>query len=409
MKKLTLKLTIILSFTLLLVTAVAAQTGAQTVTYPDVPLSTSSQEANHFPEIWDLTACDMTISFTYDGNGLVDDFDPNDVHAWSQLGLRTIGYGDFNPTVGVEGAGVWLSTDYEYVANTFDPNPVQDLDDKLMLQKAGQNGEGDYNLPSVPPNPGANHRFWFDRDGVDPFQAQHPLAVDGGTYNTGGTYDIVLTLSATSATEGEAFMTVNSLQQGFEVDGNWQTMELSPAGMTFTGQMAYMQLFYGLRAIGPHIHSVAFRDITVTGCQNDGSAFVTGGGWLSTSTDGKANFGFVARYNPGSHVPTGNAQFNARKADINFHSTGLEWLTVTGDSATFKGQGTINGQNAPNGAPYIFRIWVQDGNPDTFRIRIWYEAGGQIEVYNSGPDQPIGGGNIVIHNSPFSRRLSIQK
>lgn len=38
-----------------------------------------------------------------------------------------------------------------------------DLDDKLILQKAGGHGEGDYNLPSTPPNPNANHRVWWDR------------------------------------------------------------------------------------------------------------------------------------------------------------------------------------------------------------------------------------------------------
>lgn len=393
MKKITLKLIITLSLVLLLASVASAQTGAQTVTYPDVQLSTASLQTGHFPEIWDLTACDMTISFTYDGNGLIDDFGSS-VHAWSKLGLRTIGYGDRAPT----GAGVWLAADYDYNANTFDPNPSQDIDDKLILQRAGGHGEGDYNLPSTPPAPGANHRIWFDRDGVDPFQAQNPLAVDGGTYNTGGVYDVAITLSATGATSGEAYMTVNGLQQGFEVDGDWHTMELSPAGMTFTGQMAYMQVFYSLIAVGGPVQWVNFSDITVTGCLNDGSDFVTGGGWIETPDDGRANFGLSARYHAGEYVPTGNVQYNARQAGINFHSTALEWLTVTGDQATFKGLGTLNGENSPTGAPYVFRVWVRDGAPDTFQIRIWYESGGQIEVYNSGPDRHIGGGNIVIHH-----------
>lgn len=235
--------------------------------YDDVSLS-GGFVAGHFPHIWDLIACDLVISFTYDANGLVDDFGGS-AHAWSELGVREVGYGDFNPTWDVEGAGVWLATDYHWAANTFEPDPegfpYLDLDDKLILQKAGGHGEGDYNLPSTPLNPWANHRIWFDRDGVDQWQALNPLAVDGGTYNTEGTYDVAITLHATSPTSGTAYMTINGLDQGFETDGNWNTMELTPAGMTFTGDMTQMQVFYGLYGYGA-THSVVFEDITVTGC-----------------------------------------------------------------------------------------------------------------------------------------------
>jgi len=207
----------------------------------------------------------MTISFTLDLTGLDDSAG---AHAWSEFGIREVGYGNFNPTFGSEGAGVWLATDYDWTANTFDPDPpgspTLDLDDKLILQKAGGNGEGDYNLPGIPPVPGNNHRIWFDRDGVDPWQAMNPLAVDGGTYNTGGTYDIVMTLHATSALAGEAYMTINGLNQGFETNSDWTTMELTPAGMTFTGDMTQMQVFHGLYGYGA-THSVAFEDITVEG------------------------------------------------------------------------------------------------------------------------------------------------
>lgn len=67
-------------------------------------------QANHFPQVWDLTCYDMVISFTYDANGLVDDAG---AHAWSEIGTRTVEYGDFNPTWMEEGAGVWLATDYD--------------------------------------------------------------------------------------------------------------------------------------------------------------------------------------------------------------------------------------------------------------------------------------------------------
>jgi len=236
--------------------------------YGDVPLSGGFQ-AGHFSEVWDLTACDMIISFTYDANGLVDDFGGG-AHAWAELGIREVGYGDFNPTWMVEGAGVWLATDYEWSANTFDPDPpgspTLDLDDKMILQKGGGQGEGNYNLPSSPPNQWANHAVWFDRDGVDQWQAGMWGAIDGVTYNTGGTYDVVITLHATSDTTGEAYMTINGEPQGF-YDPGWHAgpADLMPAGMTFTGDMKYMQVFYGLSGYGA-THSVVFEDITVTGC-----------------------------------------------------------------------------------------------------------------------------------------------
>jgi len=252
---------------------VAGAQGPDTKNYDDITLTGGSQ-AGHFPEWWDLTAGDLVLSFTYDANGLVDNetFQWQD-HAWAELGVRSPCDGDFNPTFCNEGSGGWLATDYDewQTLNTFDPDPsgspTLDLDDKLILQKAGGHGEGDYNLPSAPPNPGANHRFWFDRDGVDQWRAQNPLAVDGGTYNTGGTYEIIITLHATSDTSGEAHMTINGLDQGFETDGNWNTMELTPAGMTFTGDMEHLQVFYGLYGYGPVgvTHSVVFEDITVDG------------------------------------------------------------------------------------------------------------------------------------------------
>lgn len=161
--------------------------------------------------------------------------------------------------VPVEGSGVWLATDYHWGVNTFDPDPVGypslDLDDKLLLQKVGGQGEGAYNLPSSPPIPGNNHRFWWDRDGVDPWQ-------NPATANTGGMYEVIITLHATSDTTGTAYMNIRGLDQGFETNGNWNTIELTPAGMTWAGDMKHLLVFYGIYGYGA-THTAQFEDITV--------------------------------------------------------------------------------------------------------------------------------------------------
>jgi PKD repeat protein len=130
--------------------------------------------------------------------------------------------------------------------------------------------------------------------------------------------------------------------------------------------------------------------------------FVTGGGWINSpvntayqymQTAGKATFGFVAKYKKGANVPDGNTQFQFKAGDLNFHSISYDWLVVAGSNAQFKGMGTINGEGS-----YKFMITANDGNPDTFRIKIWYEDGGiEYVVYDNGSQQALGGGSIVIH------------
>ena len=139
--------------------------------------------------------------------------------------------------------------------------------------------------------------------------------------------------------------------------------------------------------------------------------FVTGGGWIMSPAGayapdpdltGKANFGFVSKYKKGRSVPEGNTEFNFKAGGLNFHSNEYEWLVVNqdGTNAQYKGLGSINGDPGP-GEGYKFMLWAKDMDPDgddTYRIKIWYEEGGaEIDVYDSGSDQAIGGGNIVIH------------
>jgi hypothetical protein len=129
--------------------------------------------------------------------------------------------------------------------------------------------------------------------------------------------------------------------------------------------------------------------------------FVTGGGWIDSpagaytldpTLSGKAHFNFHAKYKKGATVPDGNTQFHLNAGAFKFRSTGFDWLVVSGAQARLKGTGTVNGQDVK------FMLWADDDNPDTFRIKIWYEdSAGEHVIYDNGAQQALGGGSIVIH------------
>jgi hypothetical protein len=146
-------------------------------------------------------------------------------------------------------------------------------------------------------------------------------------------------------------------------------------------------------------------DCTLAVVYDPSEGFVTGGGWIwsplgaymdDENLEGKANFGFVSKYKKGANVPTGNTAFVFEVAELEFHSTSYDWLVVTGSNyARFKGTGTINGSGE-----YKFHLWAGDGDPDTFRIRIWTEdeeTAEETDIYDNGFDQAIDGGSIKIH------------
>ena len=142
----------------------------------------------------------------------------------------------------------------------------------------------------------------------------------------------------------------------------------------------------------------------------DASAgWVTGGGWIASPTGayavapavaGKLTFGFVARYQS-SPTPVGNAEFKLNLGKLDFRSSALEWLVVSGNTAQLRGRGTLNGSG-----DYAFEVMAVDGTPggDAVRIRIWHRVTGVV-VYDNrrgeplDPDAvtPLGGGSIQLH------------
>jgi uncharacterized repeat protein (TIGR01451 family) len=133
------------------------------------------------------------------------------------------------------------------------------------------------------------------------------------------------------------------------------------------------------------------------------AGFVTGGGWINSpagaypanpTLTGKANFGFVSKYQKGANVPSGNTEFDFRVAKLNFHGVSYDWLVIAGMKAQYKGSGTINGVG-----DYKFMLTAEDGanqGQDTFRIKIW-DSTTNLVVYDNGAQSPLGGGNIIVH------------
>jgi hypothetical protein len=150
--------------------------------------------------------------------------------------------------------------------------------------------------------------------------------------------------------------------------------------------------------------------------------FVTGGGWIvadagscvqanaptgvcTSTTGGRANFGFVSKYEKGATTPSGNTEFQFQAGNLNFKSTSYQWLVVSGARAQFKGSGSINGQ-----AGYDFILTAVDGglpggnNQDRFRIKI---TRGDLVVFDNqitasdgdalaGTTTALAGGSINI-------------
>ncbi|MFL5801444.1 MAG: OmpL47-type beta-barrel domain-containing protein, partial [Roseiflexaceae bacterium] len=177
------------------------------------------------------------------------------------------------------------------------------------------------------------------------------------------------------------------------------------------------------------VHNLCVRGTDVTGnvgsprcvllaVYDPSAGFVTGGGWIDSPAGacqisavcqgavGRANFGFVAKYQRGATVPTGQTEFQFQAGNLNFHAESYQWLVVSGAKAQYKGTGTINGSGT-----YGFMLSAIDGalpggrGADKFRIKITDSSGNVVYDNQLGaadsadPTTVIAGGNIVIHSS----------
>ena len=151
--------------------------------------------------------------------------------------------------------------------------------------------------------------------------------------------------------------------------------------------------------------------------------FVTGGGWINspngalvgTTTTGKANFGFNAKYKTGKNnidEVDGNTNFQFKEGNFHFQSSSHEnmSLVISGEKkATYRGIGAVNGRGS-----YYFIVTVIDGDAaggdgkDKFRIVVYSNgttSPSGSPIYDNEFNVPtnadastvIGGGSIVIH------------
>ncbi|WP_217694761.1 HYR domain-containing protein [Algoriphagus marinus] len=156
--------------------------------------------------------------------------------------------------------------------------------------------------------------------------------------------------------------------------------------------------------------------------------FVTGGGTIwspkgaylqDMNAEGRANFGFVAKYKKGSNRVDGNTEFQFKNGGLNFNSSSYDdmSLVIAGYKAIYKGKGTINGNSG-----YSFMVSAVDGDKkddkkkygkkeiDKFRIKIWNSSTSEI-IYDNEKgasdykeaSTKITGGSITVH-SPEKRK-----
>lgn len=176
-----------------------------TASYGDVVID----GAGHwFPGGWDLSSGPITLRYEADLTGARN----NAAGGWTEIavGLR-------NPTSGSGARMSGFLWDGDNAATPFPTYPdrpnSQDIDDKFNLQRFPNPGVwselmydvhcGSNTVAGASFGSHSNYGIWFDRDGVDQWQDDAWGALDGGTYDTGGTYDVEI-LFRTSSGKGTA-------------------------------------------------------------------------------------------------------------------------------------------------------------------------------------------------------------
>ena len=271
----------VLTIFCIIITVLAVATTAEAVitkNYGDVTLN-PSYEAGHFSDVWDLTQGDLTLTYSIDLSKVTQTSASETPYV--EVGVREVGAADFNPgpfDTYQGGKGGWMTS----LVGDLATEPANlDLDDKHNLSASGGRGEGDYDVyasnPTTVLSPFGNFDtsgFWFDRDGVDPWQNTYAA-------NTGGTYDITIVYRAVNAGLGTMIATINGngvddVDQEFRIGGSYT----GAAGLSFLGDMTQMQVFAGGWWTSGAGGDVDLSNITATGVPEPATLVLLGLGGL---------------------------------------------------------------------------------------------------------------------------------
>lgn len=222
-----------------------------------------------------------------------------------------------------------------------------------------------------------------------------------------------VTVTASITDPGSA----DALTCTFAWDDGGPVSTVAPSGGTCSATRTFAQAgVYTVTVTGDDGDGGTDADSVVVVVYDPSAGFVTGGGTIDSPPGayvaapllaGEATFGFVARYQKGATVPTGQTQFTFDAAGFEFHSTSYHWLVVAGAKAQYKGTGTVNG-----GGTYGFLLTLTDGQltggggTDRFRLKVW-DTSTEAVVYDNrlgSPEdvdvadpQALASGSIVVH------------
>jgi hypothetical protein len=263
-----------------------------TKTYDDITLPTNTLGNYWLPTVWDLNACNVIVFYTLDLSGA-----PNVDYDWNWNNAGNVGlFSNEGSLAGARMSGFLADWDNQTVQfPTYPDNDTSlDNDDKFNLQRFPNPGNWDESMYDVDCinntvgaptfNPWANYGIWFDRDGVDQWQALMWGMVNGGTYNTQGVYDVEILYRKSSdnpTSKGTACATFfpdksnsgsptgHGIPTGF-YSSNWYDgpPEFYPAGISFDtapDKMSRMMVSV-VGSSGPLPGTIIVKNIEVTGC-----------------------------------------------------------------------------------------------------------------------------------------------
>jgi len=224
--------------------------------------------------------------------------------------------------------------------------------------------------------------------GASFLSARADARCNGGTASVAGSADVVdLTLNGnTISVSGSVGQTIPLLGIGAIII-NEQVFSASAGNGDITVNALHITLTDPLTGKRTEvIVASAHADIacgTTGSCANQD--FVTGGGWITTSSGSRANFAVAAGKTPG----WGHLLYIDHGAGLKVKGTGVT-MYAPGATATAR---HIEGTDEANGAPGTYQIDVADnGEPgvnDTFRMTL-------SSGYSQGP-KTLDGGNIQLH------------